>query len=145
MIVLDQSKRLLLLIISVVAVACTPLIADYSLESYRYATELKAETLAMMAKATEPYESHEDEVERLRVRLSSAREFAAGMPRNRLSAAQWDILLNPQGNLAGGFFERWKRERTLGATFVDEARRQTSGAFDDIICLEANKGKDTDC
>lgn len=142
---ISQAQRLFVFLLSFIAVACAPIIAGYSVESYRYATELKAETLATMAKATEPFDDHKAEVDSLRVRLASAREFAAGIPRNRFSATQWDIMINPQGNLAGGFLERWQRERTLNRTFVDEARRQTSGAFDDIICLEANKGKASAC
>ena len=34
---------------------CTPLIGPYSPTAYQNATSLKAETLALMEKATEPY------------------------------------------------------------------------------------------
>lgn len=125
--------------------ACAPLIAGYSLEAYRNATSLKAETMALIGQAGEPFAQHGAEVRALRVKLSGAREFAAGMPRNQISTRQWDLMINPGGGLAGGLLARWEREGTLGAGVVREQSAIIGRAFDDIICLEANKGEDTEC
>ena len=131
--------------LALLAAACTPLIAGYSLEAYRNATSLKAETLAVIAHADEPYAQHAQEVHDLRIRLSAAHEFAAGMPRNALSAGQWRIMVDPARSLAGGFLARWERDTRLNPVFVREQSAQIARAFDDIICLEANKGQDTAC
>jgi hypothetical protein len=131
--------------LALLAAACAPLIAGYSLEAYRNATSLKAETLAIIAHADEPYAQHAEEVRDLRIRLSAAHEFAAGMPRNALSAGQWQIMIDPARSLAGGFLARWERDTRLNPVFVGEQSAQIARAFDDIICLEANKGQDTAC
>jgi hypothetical protein len=138
-------RLLLLACLALFAVACTPLIAGYSLEAYQNATSLKAETVALINQAQEPFPQHAQEVRALRVRLAAAREFTAGMPRNRLSTAQWDIMNNPTGGLAGGFLARWERDGTLGAGVIREQSAVIARSFDHIICLEANKGSDTEC
>lgn len=140
-----QVHLLLLAWLAFFAVACTPLIAGYSLEAYRNATSLKAETLAVIAHADEPFPQHAQEVRDLQVRLAAAHEFAAGMPRNTLSATQWQVMIDPERAMAGGLLARWQRETRLNATFVREQSAQIARAFDDIICLEANKGQDTAC
>ena len=140
-----QVHYLLLASLALLSVACAPLIAGYSLEAYRNATSLKAETIALMNQAQEPFPQHAPEVRALRVRLSAAREFAAGMQLNSLSTRQWDVMNNPEGGLAGGFLARWERDGSLGAGVIREQTAAVSRSFDDIICLEANKEADTDC
>ncbi|ESR26543.1 hypothetical protein [Lutibaculum baratangense] len=125
--------------------ACASLAPDYSLEAYRNATTLKAESLALIAKAHEPYASHAREVEELSTRIDAAYEFSAGLPRNALSARQWAIMRSPDRNLYGGFVARWREQGRVGAFFRDEARSQIAEGFDYIICLEANKQKATAC
>jgi len=136
---------LLLASLALFAASCTPLIAGYSLEAYRNATSLKAETLAVIAHADEPFPQHAQEVRDLQIRLAAAHEFAAGMPRNSLSASQWQIMVDPTRAMAGGLLARWQRETRLNPVFVREQSAQIARAFDDIICLEANKGQDTAC
>ena len=136
---------LLLASLALFAAACAPLIAGYSLEAYRNATSLKAETLAIIAHADEPFPQHAQEVRDLQIRLAAAHEFAAGMPRNTLSANQWQIMVDPTRSMAGGLLARWQRETTLNPVFVREQSAQIARAFDDIICLEANKEQDTAC
>jgi hypothetical protein len=125
--------------------ACAPLIAGYSLEAYRNATSLKAETLALMAEAGEPYGQHADEVKALKVKLSAAEEFVAGMANNSLSAEQWMIMNDPDGGLVGEYWVVWQRQGTITAPTMSEQIAQVGEAFDEIICLEANKQKDTAC
>jgi len=125
--------------------ACAPLIAGYSLEAYRNATSLKAETLALMAEAGEPYAQHEDEVKALKVKLSAAQEFVAGMANNSLSAEQWTIMNDPDGGLAGEYWAVWEAQQTVSAPAMGAQIQQVGAAFDEIICLEANKEKDTAC
>jgi len=127
---------------------CTPLIGPYSPTAYQNATSLKAETLALMEKATEPYSRYDPKVEALKVELDKAYEFVHGIPGNELSARQWAILKQDAkdgGRLVGRFFARWKELGTLGDTVIAEFKPIISEAFDEIICLEANKREVTQC
>lgn len=128
------------LLAGLAAWACwVPAISPYSPVAYRLATDLKVESLALMRRATEPFEEHRAAVEELREDLAKAYEFARGRPRNELSARQWEILVDPGGRLLGGFLARWEREGELSALFVEEMRRVVSDAFDTIIGLESGK------
>lgn len=124
---------------------CEPLIGPYSPTAYKYATSLKAETLALMNKATEPYKSHKAEVFKLSVELNKAYEYVKGVPSNSISAKQWRILIDPDGKLIGKFWVKWKEKKVLSKPFIDEFKKIVSDSFDQIICLEANKEKATEC
>jgi hypothetical protein len=125
--------------------ACAPLIAEYSLEAYKNATTLKAETAALIDKAGSPYTDHEKEVNALTTKINAAYEFSAGLPSNQISAQQWQILRDPNGGLYGGFVSVWKKYGSVSATYRQEKKIQISRAFDYIICLEANKKEATAC
>ena len=133
------------LVFIVLMVSCAPLIGPYSPIAYQYATSLKAETLAMMEKAQEPYAEHKQQVEALMVELKKAHEFVKGVPSNSLSAQQWDILIRKDGDLAGKFFTRWQERGTMNEIFIVEFKAIVSDAFDEIICLEANKKEPSEC
>lgn len=119
--------------------ACSPLIGPYSPTAYKNATSLKADTLALMDKATEPYSKYEQKVNSLMVEISEAYEYVHGIPSDDLSARQWEIIKKPDGKLLGKFFSRWKSKGTLSRAYILEFRKIVSDAFDEIICLEANK------
>jgi hypothetical protein len=125
--------------------ACTPLIGPYSPVAYQNATSLKAETLALMDKATEPYDAHKAEVEKLFVDAAKAYEFVKGIPSNSVSAKQWEILIKRDGDLMGKFFQRWSERKTLAPELIKEFRGIVSDAYDEIICLEANKKEAKQC
>ena len=125
--------------------ACASLIGPFSPIAYQNATSLKAETLALMDKASEPYAQHSAEVDKLMVNVDKAYEYVAGVPLNETSAEQWLILKKPDGNLLGKFFSRWKRDGSLSKSYITEFRGVISDAYDEIICLEANKKAATSC
>lgn len=121
---------------------CGPSISLFNERAYNLATSLKVETVTLMDKATEPFDKYAEQVEMLTVNLKKAYEYAAGRADNELSAEQWKILIDPEKNLAGGFFKRWQEQQTLNKIFIDEARRGLiAPAFDLIIGLEAGKIK----
>jgi hypothetical protein len=125
--------------------ACAPLIGPYSPTAYKNATGLKAETLALMDKATTPYAENEGKVEALMVEIDKAYEYVHGIPSNDLSARHWTILKKPDGDLLGRFFGRWKSEGRLTPVYISEFKAIISDAFDEIICLEANKKAANQC
>jgi len=126
-------------------VGCAPLIGPYSPTAYQNATSLKATTLALMDKATEPYATHQTDVESLMVEMDKAYEFVNGSPSNSISAKQWYILKKSDGEMFGKFALRWKEKSTLTQTFIDEFKGPVADAFDEIICLEANKKEAAKC
>jgi hypothetical protein len=126
------------LTLSLVIWSCSS-ISVFSPEAYKQAVDLKVETLNLMSFATLPYQDFEEDVNVLQTELRKAYEFAVGRPENELSAQQWEILINEDGNLLGGFLKRWETEGTLGEMFVTEMQMLVSDAFDTIIGLESGK------
>ena len=124
---------------------CAPLIGPYSPIAYKNATDLKAEALALMGKATHPYAQHSAAVDQLFVKLDQAYEFVKGIPSNSISARQWKILIDPNGDLIGKFFLRWRERSTLSPTFIRNFKKLVEDAFDEIICLETNKKEASRC
>jgi hypothetical protein len=135
---------LLLLVLGWLA-ACAPLISEYNADAYKNATTLKAETLSLIDKAGDSYGSRRIEAEALTTKVDAAYEFAAGLPNNQISAQQWQILRNPDGNLYGGFVRLWRKAGKLGDVYRSEKKAQLAAAFDYIICLEANKKDSKSC
>jgi hypothetical protein len=101
--------------------------------------DLKVESLELMSFATSSYTDYEEDATYLKTELRKAHEFALGRPNNELSAGQWEILINEEGNLLGGFLKRWEEEDTLSEMFVTEMQMLVSDAFDTIIGLESGK------
>jgi hypothetical protein len=114
-------------------------ISVFSPEAYKQAVDLKVESLELMSFATLPYADYVENVTYLKTELRKAYEFALGRPNNELSAGQWEILINEEGNLLGGFLKRWEAEDTLSEIFVTEMQTLVSDAFDTIIGLESGK------
>jgi hypothetical protein len=114
-------------------------ISVFSPEAYKQAVDLKVESLELMSFATSSYAEYEEDVTYLKTELSKAYEFALGRPNNELSAEQWEILLNEEGNLLGGFLKRWEEEDLLSEMFVTDTQKLVSDAFDTIIGLESGK------
>jgi hypothetical protein len=128
--------------------ACTPLIAPFDATAYENATTLKAQTLALMDNAKDPYSRHRSEVEGPgghTARMNGAYEYAAGLGSNEISAQQWAVLVDPEGALYGHFIHRWQDEGKLGEVFIAEFKGLVSDAFDEIICLERNKDASVKC
>jgi hypothetical protein len=134
-----------LAMLSLLLLACTPLIASYNADAYKNATNLKAETGALIEKSGEPFAQNKPAVETLTTRINAAYEYAAGLPSNRISAQQWQILRNPSGGLYGEFVARWREQGTTSRAYRAAKKQQLDRAFDFIICLEANKQESRPC
>jgi hypothetical protein len=124
-----------------IALASCSTISTYDQAAYEHATSAKVDTLALMDKATESYSAHEKEITAVRTELDKAYEYDRGRPLNKITVAQWGVLLDPDRNLVGGFLKMWKSKGSLGSTFVTEKKTQIADAFDQIIGLESGKIK----
>jgi len=129
---------ILILTLGFVISSCSS-ISIFSPEAYKQAVDLKVESINLMSFATMPYTDFEDDIDFLDTELSKAYEFSKGRPDNEISTKQWEILINPDGNLLGGFLKRWEEEGTLSQMFVTEMQTLVSDAFDTIIGLESGK------
>ena len=94
-----------------------------------------------MEKATEGYSKHAGEVDSLKKELRFAYEYAKGKPDNEVITKQWEVMINPDRNLIGGFLKIWKEDLILSPVFVSEAQGVIGEAFDKIIGLESGKIK----
>jgi hypothetical protein len=140
------SRLTILGLVVVIALgACAPIIAEFSLEAYKNATSLKAETMALVDKSGGKYSTHSKEIEENTTKINAAYEFAAGLAANSLSAQQWNLLRNPDGNLYGGFIAVWKKQGTTSPAYRNAKKAQIAAAFDTIICLESNKRESIGC
>lgn len=121
--------------------ACGPTISRFSPMAYERATSLKVESLAVMERASEPFERHAEAAGEIRASLDKAYEYARGRPGNAISTRMWEVVRDPERNLLGGFLARWERESRLSPAFIEEAQALVSDAFDSIIGLESGKLK----
>jgi len=137
----DMRWKTALLIVALAAWSCGSLIAVFDQRAYENATALKAEASSLMAQATEPFADHADEVRAFLTRVDAAYEYANGIPKNEISAKQWRILKDPDGNLLGGFFRLWEQKGTLLEGDRDAIKKNVTDGFDTIIALEAAKIK----
>ncbi|MEM7439394.1 MAG: hypothetical protein AAF393_07335 [Pseudomonadota bacterium] len=142
---MTPSRLVWLAIVFWVSTACTPLISPYSQEAYKTATELKARSLALIAKSSEPYRSNVTAVEDLSIRMNAAYEYAKGRPRNSVSEQQWELMRDPNGNLMGGFLKVWKGQGKTSSFYREEKISQISEAYDTLICVEISKKEASDC
>jgi hypothetical protein len=135
---LKLQRRISILAITFALWSCSS-ISVFSPEAYKQAVDLKVESLNLMSFATSQFEDHQENITELRTELKKAYEFALGRPDNELSAQQWEILIDKDGNLLGGFLKRWETEGTLGEMFISEMQLIVADAFDTIIGLESGK------
>lgn len=116
----------------------------FSESAYNQAVKLKVKSLALMSKATDGYSNHSGEIDSLKTELKFAFEYAKGRPDNEITAKQWEIMINPDRNLIGGFLRIWKEDLVLSPVFVSEAEGVIGDAYDTIIGLESGKIKPSD-
>lgn len=141
----DYRMKLYALFMLLALAGCSTLIGPHSPTAYENATSLKAEVLVTLGKGNTPYSDNEAEIEAIKLKAEQAYEYVKGVPKNKLSTKQWEILKDPNGDLLGKFFKRWKERSTLSGTLIEEYKKLASDAFDEIICLEANKKEATEC
>ena len=114
-------------------------IATFDKEAYDKATGAKAEALALVDHATEPYSSRSKHAEEVLLTVDKAYEYDRGRALNSITVKQWDLLRDPNGHLFGGFVRRWKEKGSLRAAYIEEKKPDIAEAFDQIIQLELGK------
>lgn len=119
-------------------------ISTFDQQAYKNITSLKVDARNVTASADQSYSSHQKEVKELRTNLEKAYEYDAGRPKNEITVKQWDLLLDPEGNLLGGFLKEWKESGKLLPGYVKSKQTQIGRGFDTISGLESGKLKPAD-
>lgn len=128
-------------VLGFIITACAPTISQFNETAYQQAVQLKVRSMSLIDRADEPYSGHEEAAEQLMQDMLTAFEYAKGRPNNDISARQWEIMVDPDRNLMGGFLVRWEEEQTLSPAFIGEYSGVVADAFDTIIGLESGKIK----
>jgi len=133
-------RYLTMLIVLVTWAACAT-ISSFDQYAYTRTTSLKVDALNTLSLATGEYATNEKAVQELQTNLQKAYEYEKNRPKNEITLSMWDLLLNPEGHLLGGFIKRWQNEKKLNAVFIQEEKKLIGEAFDQIAGLESHKIK----
>ncbi|MFC6097343.1 hypothetical protein ACFPVY_11875 [Flavobacterium qiangtangense] len=139
-----KNKYFAIVLFTMTIVSCeSTRTAVFDQYSYQKTTELKVETSKLMDKATTPFSKNTAEVEALLLNIEKLSEYEKNKPNNEITFAMWNVLSDPEKNLVGGFFKRWKEKETLSPTFVTESKKQVLEALDLLIQYEIKKDKES--
>ena len=68
-------------------------------------------------------------------------EYEKHRPKNQITAKMWELLNDSTAHLYGGFINRWRVQKKLGAAFIQNQKIIVGKAFDQIAELESGKIK----
>lgn len=136
---ISKSSYLVILIFSLIS--CTTTASFFDQMSYKETISAKIEALALMDKATNDYQSQKEAIDAVTLEMAKVYEYEKNRSNNLETVKMWELLMNPEKNLFGGFIKRWEEESTLSKVFVGEAKPQIEKAFDIILGLENKKIK----
>ena len=138
-------KSLYLILISSFAIfSCQSVkTALYDQYSYQQTTSIKVEASNVMDKATTPYSNNKEIVEKLLLDIDKLVEYEKNKPNNEITFAMWKILTDKEKNLLTGFFKRWEEKGSFSPVFLQEAKKQVTGALDLLIQYEVKKDKES--
>lgn len=121
--------------------SCGTSAAFFDQMSYKETISAKVEALALMDKAVNDYSSEQAQIEEVNLAMRKVYEYEKNRTNNEETIRMWEILLDPEKNLYGGFIKSWESQSTLSKVFVGEAKPQIEKAFDIILGLETKKVK----
>ena len=136
-------RNLTMLVVLLSFAACAS-ISTFDQYAYTQTTSLKVDALNTMDLATTDFASNEKAVQELQTKLQKVYEYEKNRPKNEITLKMWNILLDTNGHLIGGFLKRWENEKKLNAVFVQEEKKIVGDAFDQIAGLESHKLKPSD-
>lgn len=109
--------------------------------AYTQTTSIKVDACNLMSHATESYDVHAADVQKMQTAINKMFEYEKNRPKNTFSEKMWMIIKDSTGHSFGGFVKRWQREGKLNAAFVTESQALVSQSFDQISQLESGKIK----
>jgi len=118
---------------------CATTTANFDQYAYAQTTAVKVEALDLMTHATENVSVFKDQIKDVDLKLQKIYEYEKNRPKNGITVKMWELLLDPEKRLYGGFIKRWQTESTLSKAFVEEAKKLIGSGFDKVAELESNK------
>lgn len=115
--------------------------STFDQQAYSQTVSLKIDALKVMDLATNDYALHQEKAELIKTQLLKCHEYAKHRPKNTITTEMWQVLLDENGHLLGGFLVRWEKDKVLGKTFIVESKKLIGNAFDKIAELESKKIK----
>lgn len=104
------------------------------------ATDIRVEVELLIDKAVDPYVMHIQDVEFVNLRALQALEYAKAKDNNSQTIKQWEILIDRDRNLLGGFLKMWEqKESGFGIVFLAGVKKNILSAIDEIVKLEKAK------
>ena len=113
--------------------------ANFDQYAYAQTTAVKVEAMDLMSNATQNVSGFTTQIKDVDLKLQKIYEYEKNRPKNEVTVKMWDLLLDPNKQLYGGFIKRWQTDSTLNKTFVDEAVKLIGSGFDKVAELESKK------
>jgi len=135
-------RSLTLLMVMVALWGCST-ISSFDQYAYTQTTSLKVDAMNIMDMAKDSVALHKKELMEFETNLQKVYEYEKNRPKNEITLKMWNLLLNPEGHLLGGFLNRWKSTVSLSPAFISNEKKLVSDAFDQIAGLESHKIKST--
>jgi len=137
-----KTQRLLGGVILIILAGCVSL-AGYDQHAYENATSLKATTIGKLNSFGVSCSYDTASRNQLIVELESAFEYANGVQHNNEASKAWRWLID---DIVQSYFQRCISQKAkISKSAFNEYMPQVGEAFDNIICLEANKRSLTKC
>ena len=127
-----------ILFLSLLWLSCSSL-STFDQTTVDQAASIKTLALYLMGNADNPYNDFAPQVDDLKQMLNEAYQYSKNRTNNDETTKQWEVLINPDGNLLGGFLSRWKSQTKLSETFINQAKDLVRNGFDEIIDFEKSK------
>lgn len=104
--------------------------------------DIKAQAIDLMKRGGKSFSSVSEDVSDFKATANSLIDFERDRGEKNLKTVQmWELMMDPNQNLLGGFLNRWENEGKLNGPFIREAAGVVSKNFDKIIKLEKKKSK----
>ena len=131
----------LLVFVSLTYVVGCATVATKDFIALQNAIDLKVESLALLDKAGDVPDIHKEEIQNLRLKMLKALEYEKTRGElNSVTIQQWELLIDPNGHLLGGFLKKWEADGVgRSQAFLNGVKHTVAKAFDQIIKVETNK------
>jgi hypothetical protein len=116
-----------------------PTIASYDQYAYTQTTSLKVDALNLMDSAVYDYQSEVKNVATVKLNIQKLYEYDKNRGKNGITVKQWQILMDTNGHLFGGFLIRWRNSGKLKKPFIDNVKALVDSSFSQIAKLESRK------
>lgn len=138
-------KKIFFLLVTLFLFSCNSIkTSNFDQTAYQKTIEIKITADKLIDKYEEDYYLHEKDVENLKNQLVFILEYEKNRPNNEISFTMWELMNNKDKSLLMGYFELWKKNKTLSNSFSEEAKKQIDEAFSILLKYEASKTKENE-